>query len=568
MADLLGPSGQPLPSYNPLLSQQQNVSANASVNTGSAEKAFANLQKVLDDLMKSFGGNWDKVTNDRLKAEERFYRAVGDKAKERQVMLQRYSKDAIDAIEEEKRASLESLNMQGIAKEEFEKRKTEITRKADQDRSNIEKETNKKLSQDRGISGLVGRGTSYLSDIVGGGTLGGLITGAGALATNPATAIPAAIIGSLLEMGNTAAAFNRTGSQLAGAGLRLGAGGAAGIDFATNLFGGPFGRLGQALSQDQQRDLIAQMSGSRTMVDQARSSGGFGAVRGNLGLFANILPDAAKDMELMTDATKNLGMSQKDVTGLFVSSRVNAERLKITQLDAIHTQMEMQKALRNITNDGLVAASVLGNVGGFLQSIGTMNEQERNRITTGIVQAGANLSLPQIAGMFAFTHGGQIPDPKQIFGENGVLKHGGVFGLMGGFLQQVGNQFKDPTQRMFAADQLRQQFMPGLRLQEVPKFFDIANAMQQPGAHMADLTKQFKALEGKTPQVAMADGIARLATIVGPLERLEHVFTNFWTMLDHRINMLIEAINPKAQLMKIVNTVKNIGKQPSGQSGR
>ena len=52
--------------------------------------------------------------------------------------------------------------------------------------------------------------------------------------------------------------------------------------------------------------------------------------------------------------------------------------------------MEMQKALRNITNDGTVAASVLFNVGGFLKSL-ELSEAERLRMTLGIAQAGANL---------------------------------------------------------------------------------------------------------------------------------------------------------------------------------
>jgi hypothetical protein len=93
--------------------------------------------------------------------------------------------------------------------------------------------------------------------------------------------------------------------------------------------------------------------------------------------------------------------------------------------------------------------------------------------------------------------------------------------------------------------------------------------MQQPGANIPALTKQFEALERKTPQAAMAEGISTLAEIVDPIKRLENVFTNFWTMIDARINRLIEAINPRAQLMRVENWVsKNILHRPSGQSGR
>jgi len=573
LADILGPSGQPLPPSNPFLSQQ-GVSSTASVNTTQAQKAFAELQRVLDNIMKSFSGNWDKMTTDRLKSEERFYRAVGDKAKERQVMLQRYSKEALDSIEAEKRAGLEALSMQGLAKEELEKRKTEITRRASEERANIEKETAKKLAQDRGVGGAIRGVTSFVGGQLG-GSVGGLIAGVGSLIANPAMAIPAAILGSLLEMANTKAAFTKTGAQLAGAGLRLGAGGGGGLGFATSLFGGPFGALGQALGADQQREIIGMMAGSRTMIDQARSGGGFGAIRGNLGLFANILPDATKEMELFTDATKGLGMSQRDITNTFVSSRVNAERLKITQIDAINTQMEMQKALRNITNDGAVAANVLSNITGYLNKIGA-SEAEKIRIGGAIGQAGANLSFSSIVGMSAFLNNGKIPTPEAMFGTGafgvsgskvGILPN--VFQTLGGFLTKVGGQFHDPTSKMLAASQLQQNFLPGLRMQDIPQFFNLANSMMGGGKGI-DFEKQFKALEGKTPQAAMADGIETLASIVGPIHRLENVFTNFWTMVDDRLNKILEALHFPGHIAHSFGqwVDKNIIHKPSGQSGR
>jgi hypothetical protein len=560
---LLGPTGQPL-NPNPFI-QQQTV----SVNTQPAEQAFANLQKVLDNITKSFGANWEKVSHDGMAAQERFWRYVGDKAAEKQIALKRYSSEAIAGIEAEKNAKIAAYEAEERAgkrtHEELRKASINASEEAAKAITQVNDETARKARQSTGLGGFIRGRAGAISEAIGGGPVGSLITTGASILTNPW----ALATGAVLQMLNTRAEFARTGVQLAGAGFRLGGGAGTGLEFATNLFGGPLSNLGQALSRDQQREIIAMMAGSRTMVDQARTGGGFAAIRGNLGLFANILPDASKEMELFTDATKSLGMSQRDITNLFISTRVNSERLKITQLDAIATQIEMQKSLRNITNDGLVAATVLGNIGGFLKGMGTTSEVERNRITLGIAQAGANLTLPQIAGMFAFTHGGRIPNPEQIFGEQGLLRHGGVFGLMGGFLNQVGGQFTDPTQRMFAADVLRQQFMPGLRLQDIPQFFNIATAMQQPGANIPALTKQFEALERKTPQAAMAEGIATLAEIVDPIKRLENIFTNFWTMIDARINRLIEAINPRAQLMRVENWVsKNILHRPSGQSGR
>ena len=46
----------------------------------------------------------------------------------------------------------------------------------------------------------------------------------------------------------------------------------------------------------------------------------------------------------------------------------------------------------------------------------------------------------------------------------------------------------------------------------------------------------------KPAELAMAEGIATLVNIVDPIQRLENVFTNFWTMLDDRINQVIMKI--------------------------
>ena len=535
MPDPTGPTGQPNP-----FTQQQSV----SINTSSAEQALAGFQKMMDGMIKNFGVNWEKASHDGMKAQEKFWGYIGDKASERNIALKRYSKEAIAGIEAETRAKIAGFEEEERVGKRTKESLNRATQSAnDEARRSSERviaESDRKAKQAGGFGGLVRGARDALVNV--GGPIGSAVGGIGTLLANPAVAIPAAILGAVMEMLNTRAAFTATGAQLSGAGMRLGAGAGAGLNFATSLFGGPLGGLGQALSADQQRSISGMMTGSRTMIDQARGAGGFGAVRGNLGLFANILPDASKEMEIFTDATKSLGMSQKDITDTFVSSRVNAERLKITQLDAIKVQMDMAKALRNITNDGTVASNLLSNISGYLNAIGA-SEAEKIRIGGAVGQAGANLSLPQIAGMFAFTHGGKLPGPEAIFGEGGLLKHGGVFNLMGGFLQKVGSQFQDPTQRMFAANQLQQQFLPGLRMQDIPKFFELTNAMMTGKMSGKDFEKEFRSLEGKTPQIAMAEGIQTLIQIVDPIKRIENVFSNFWVMVDDKINKVLEKFN-------------------------
>jgi hypothetical protein len=563
---LLGPNGQPLP--NPFASQA-STSTSLNINTQSAQAALADFSKILANLTSKFSLDWDKATNESLSKQERFYRAIGDKENERRASIARYKNEALSAIDAETKAKLASIDEQmragKLAHDQAEKEKTTLTMKASEERKQIEKKSGSAIAREGGVGGFLRNTAAEFGGRIG-GPIGSTISSAGALLTNPYALGAMAI----LEMFNTRAAFAATGANLANAGRRLGSSTGTGLDFTTNLFGmNAFSKLGQALSQGEQRAIVEQMTGSRTMIDQTGRRGGFEAVRNNLGLFANVLPDASKEMTLFVDATKDLGMSQKDITNTFISTRVNADRLKITQLDAIKTQMDMARALRNITNDGAVAASLLFNLSGALKNLGT-SENERQRIGLSIAQGGSNLSLSTIAGMSAFVNGGKIPTPEAMFGTGalgisgskvGILPN--VFGLMGQFISKVGGQFKDPTQRMFAADALRQQFMPGLRLQDVPQFFKIAEALQRPGANVGELSKQFQTLEGKTPQAAMADGIQMLTQIVDPIKRLENVFSNFWTMVDAKINKIFQSLGKSVMPFRIEHWVnKNILHKP------
>ena len=536
MADPVNPTGQP----NPFQSPSQGISSNVSLSTGSAEETMVHLQKVIENCAKSFGVAFTAATKDTLKGQENFYKYIGDKENERRIALERYKRAAIDSIDEETKAKIKSYEQEKHSQEEVNRYSGSLTKKAAEDKLHIGRETDKQLARSTGIGGVIRGVTSSLGGQIG-GPVGGLISGAGNLLTNPY----ALAIGAILEMFNTKAAFTKTGAQLAGAGLGLGGGPAGtGLHFATSLFNqsmfGPAGDFGQALSAEQQRGIIGTMAGSRTMIGQA-TGGGFGAIAGNLGLFANILPDASKEMELFTAATKDLGMSQKDISRTFMTTKVSADRLGITQLDAISAQMEMQKALRNITNDGTVAANVLYNVGSFFHDIGK-SETETKRMTLGIGAAGANLPLSQIAGMFAFTQG-KMPTEGALFGPGGMLgKDGsGVFGLMGSYLSKVGGQFKDPMQRIYAADSLNRQLGLGIQTQDLPKFFELSNRLMTGGIDQEDYAKKVAELSKHGRELTVT-GMDTLANIVDPINRLENVFTNFWTMLDDRINQIISKI--------------------------
>ncbi|MGH7974981.1 MAG: hypothetical protein ACREBR_05620 [bacterium] len=579
MADVNPPSGgNP---QNPFFSGQQKQ--DISVNTGPAMIAFQHLEQVLTDLSKNFGKAFSVTTGENLKAQENFYKYIGDKESERRVTVERLKRAAIDSIKEETKAKIAAFEEEAKAgiksKEDVAKRALELSM---QEKTQIAKVTEEAAKRAQG-PGVVGRTFQGVQNVAGriGGPIGGVVSGVANLITEPEVAIPALILGSLLEIANKRAAFTKTGINLAAAGLGATGGTAAaaqitGSDFALKMFSG----LQGSLSQSEQRAMIAGAASSRTLISQASTDRGMERLRGNLGLFANILPDASKEMELFTDATKSLGMTGQDVSKTFFQSSKAARDLKVNQLDAIGAQMDMQKALRNITNDGTVAASVLDNVGTFFKDIGK-SEAERIRMTVGVANAGANLGLPQIAGMLAFTRGlSPTSDAMRsaIFGEGpngkgGMLgkEGGGVFGLMGDFFTKVGNQTKNPMERMFIADQLNKQFGLGIQTQDLPQFFKMAETLRAGGSRekfAADVAALSKASKQMT-----VEGMDKLTSIVDPITKIKDFFDAFWTGLDARLGNIPfyksgsgkAAIHPNSQSLPQHNVANGKPKAMSSQ---
>lgn len=566
MADspLLGPNGQPI--NNPFTSQQ-GMKSDVSVNVQPALAAFADLQKVLEGLTKTFG----VATRDNLKGQENFYRYVGDKENERRAAVERLKRAAIDSINEETKAQLAAYETRARAEkassETITRGKVDLAIKASRQIENVEREASKK-AQGPGFAGRTMEGIQGVAGRIG-GPIGGLVSGAANLVAEPEIAIPALIMGAIIEIANKRAAFTKTGAQLAGAGLGgmrgPGAAQLTGAGFDERLFAG-FGD--KALSADQQRAIIAGMAGSRSMIGQT-AGGGMDSLRGNLGLFANILPDASKEMELFTDATKSLGMSQKDISKVFFQTQKSSKDLQITQLDAISAQIEMQTALRNITNDGTVAASVLDSVGSFFHGIGK-SEAETRRMTMGVAAAGANLSLSQMAGMLAFTKGiGPTSGAMEqaLFGKGGMLgKEGtGVFGLMGEFFSKVGGQAKNPMERMFMAERLNKDFGLGIQTQDLPKFFDLSEKLRKGEIDKDKFGTDVAALSKAGKQLSI-DGMDTLIAAVNPITEIQNMFSNFWREADNLFTRYFG--KPSGGPMKspfaeenVIRSAKNIAKQ-------
>lgn len=575
----------PPPSNSPGSQFFQGAAAQSSVsvNTEQVHNALGAIKQNFDELTKAMGVDIDKALSSRLGAESKFYKALGNIVKANQVAILKQKKDYTDAVTEATNLEIEDYKRGARERGKTEEEISAYIRSLRmRDVDLIEKaeiSAEKRINAEKRKNWLGGVGLSNIGSRVG-GPVGSTISGAGNVLsslTTPAGLITlaiggliAAIVGDLQRR----AEYARIGSGLANAGGALGANyGGAGASFENRLFSG---LSASAMSLQKRRELTAAFSGESFAFrnEIMNSRGGGSGFQRNLGLYANILPDVGKIMELLVGSTKELGTSQQDLTTIFKSSRVNSDHLRITQMDAVKMELEMQKVLRNMTNDGNVAASVLRNVSGYLDSIGA-SEVEKHRIGLSIAQAGANLTLPQIAGMFAFTRPKEQLTPGTLFGENGnggLVKGGGVFGLMGEFIQKVGGQFKNnPMQQMFAMDQLQRQYFPGLRLQDLPKFYQLTQGLGKGTLDVTQASKEFEKLTKNTPSEIAAAGMQNLVNVLGPEGKLLNWLEGFANQLYNKIDGITDAIhsiNPLHQVKTNFGHTKGMNEGVSPKTKR
>lgn len=548
-ADLVGPTGQPVGSNHPFTSQGGQSPAAVTVSTTGAQAA-------LDQLLGSFKSNWDKADQDRLKAEENLYRSLGNLSRAHAAQMTRQKDEFISKIKESTNVQIQEFEREVQAgkrtAEDLENFKAKKALETQNSIASAERETLRKIADERKKSGInaIGSGISSVGQKIG-GPVGGALSSVGGFVSEIATpggALLLALSGLVslaLAKAERDAQTIRIGASFAqgGSSLSLAGGQVAGMQ------GRIFGGLGSAISARDQEKLIGVMSASPQLLNEATTSNkGF---LNTVGLFANVMPDATEILKTMTFASHDLGMSNKDLVNTFTSVRVNQHLLNMSFNDTLETQMSMQKSLRNITTDGSVAASVLTNISGFLTKIGASNE-EKARFAGAVAGGVANLSLSQIVGMSGFVNGGRLPTHEQLFGMGqNSLVGGGTPALLGGFLSKVGAQAGPggTLQSDLVADQLRQQFLPGLPLRGVSDFFQLTSDLQKGNITPEQYGKKFQEMEGSTPQALMASGITKLANALGPMGELE-------VFLGNKFKDLIDAINHLAGLPSVGNGVQ------------
>jgi hypothetical protein len=501
----------------------------------------------MDGLLGSFKTNWDKATQERLHAEETFFRSVDKLSKSNHANLLRQKDEYISKIKQEASAQLDAYQKEvSEGKRSAEELASFRTAKAVEVNKKVveaERDVNRKRTEELKKSGFLSQSGQFLGQVGGhiGGVSGAAISGVGSalgLLANPAFDV-AAIIGlavaAAFKIGEQEAQKVRIGASLASGGFGIGAGGraAAGIEG-----GGLFGPLfGSALSAKDQERLVGTMATSPQLLQGATSSNK--DFLDTMGLFANVMPDSTEIIKEMVRESNSLGMSFKQMQQTFTSVRVNQHTLNSSFSDTINTQLAMQKSLRNLTNDTGVAASLINNLGTYFDKI-KANPEERQRMASGFAAGIANLSLSQIVGMAGFIGGGKLPTHDQLFGGSNPLVGAGTPALLGNFLSKVGAQAgpRGTIQSDLVADQLRQQFLQGSRLQDVGSFFQAVDALKAGKITSAQFGKKFETLEKNTPQGLMAEGIQKLGAVLGPEGQFEKFLSAFFTKMIEDLEII------------------------------
>jgi hypothetical protein len=317
----------------------------------------------------------------------------------------------------------------------------------------------------------------------------------------------------------------RSAAGLVSAGAIIGTTGMGVENLRTKLFSGVFEKL---LSPTEQRAGVGALAQSPALLGEATDN--TEKFQKALFMFGNIMPNSTELLEMFSKNSKDLGLNLDELTNVFTVSRLAAMKMShsqkefnINQKDTLEAYLSLTKTFRTFTTDGHAAAATLLGLSSYLKDV-TKGPREKREFAEAIGGGIANLKFSQLAGMFAFTHGGELPNEKQM---QNVFRNPGA--LMGGFLQGITSQFgKGSTESMMVKGQLQEQFFPNLPMRLIPKFDELIESLSAPGitdkeaqAKMAQFDNEAAKAE-EAGRKSLTDATTGLATI-------ENKLLNLWS---------------------------------------
>ncbi len=409
MADILGPNGQPLQPNSP---------------ESSSAKAQLDLAAQLDQMMEKNFSKHLKFINSITAGEEDYWKKATQYANSHAGILSKQHDQRIKDIRREQDAEMDKARrtedgLKNIAsiREKYRKQEEDALKKHE-------------VQQDR--LSTAGRLHGGITRAVGTALpeVGTALAGIGTLVTESATGVGFFIAAlelaakAAVSLSERQAELGRSSAGLTAAGFGLGIKGSESENARQALFGGRFsGILGVA----EGRKALGSMATSPALLTESLSN--VQKFQNTLSAFGTIMPDANEEIEMFSKGSRSLGLDLNSLSNVFGVSRRAAQLMGGTQKDwntnqkdTIDMYLGLQKAFRGFTTDGNIAAGTLLGLSGGLKKLFPGPEEMKQAAQT-IGEGIGGQSFTSLSGLFALTHGGQLPPEKDPYAKGGSLSN-------------------------------------------------------------------------------------------------------------------------------------------------
>jgi hypothetical protein len=523
LPDPIGPTGQPNP-----FQQGSNPSITPNVEMGQAKHAMDDFMTHLEESINKQFNIREKAIKNITTGEESYWKMATRYADTFSGVLTKHHDIRMVNLKREQLAKEQAIRNDVKNEEEAQKQilkiRTDYAMKEaqykQQHRGRLEL-----LEQTETIFGGVQRAAGIAVPTVGGvlSEFGTLISSAATAAAFFSVAVISAAKATVAWQERTVE-LTKTTAGLVAAGGPIGMTRGAEEALRTQLFGGVFEKL---LSPTQQRAGLGVIGQAPALLGEA--TGNTEKFQKAMFMFGNIMPNSTELLEMFSKNSKELGLNLDELANVFTVSRLAAMRMShsqkefnINQKDTIDMYLSLQKSFRTFTIDGHVAGATLLGLSSYLKDV-AKGPQEKRQFAEAIGGGIAGLRFSQLAGMFAFTRGGELPNEKQM---QDVFRNPGA--LMGRFLGGITSQFgRGSPEALMVKGQLQEQFFPNLPMRLIPKFDELINALSAPGITDKEAQTKMAQFDKETAKVEES-GRKALTDATTGLTEIENKLLNLW----------------------------------------
>jgi hypothetical protein len=321
------------------------------------------------------------------------------------------------------------------------------------------------------------------------------------------------------------AELSRSSAGLIAAGYTIGTKGQKSEDIREALFGGKFtGILGVGAG----RKAVNTLEEAPALLSEAQ--GNITKFQNTLSAFGTIIPDANEEIEMFSKNSRSLGLDLNSLSNVYGVSRRAAQLMggglkewNANQKDTIDMYLGLQKAFRGFTTDGTIATGTLFGLSAGLKKLFPGPEEMKQAVQT-IGEGIGGQSFTTLSGLYALTHGGQLPQEKDPYAKGGSLSNATkvVNDAVKYIMAQAGG---DNFTRNAIQQGLMAQLGINLPGRVVPHFAELIGQAALPVSE-EDKAKA-KALAAEATKVGTEDLIKSQGFLKSSTDRLTNAFTKY-----------------------------------------